>query len=161
MALHKIEGTFQPVRHGGLVEPEAHGDLAAKPPPGWMTSAQRELWAECLLDAPRDLLRRIDWAVFANYIELVDRHAILIRAQQKLNQDLALPFLIKTSSGIAVSPYLRAINQCVLLMTRLQGEMGFTPIARARFARVETEPDEIDAGWDVLRKLRIIDGGKR
>ena len=168
IALHKLEGTYQPSRHKGRAgrEPVADGDLDQKPAPSWLTPSQRELWTEVLLDAPRALLRRIDWAVFANYIEVLDRHAQLIQAQQQLNRGQAMPYLVKGPNGFAVlSPYLRAINHCVLLMARLQSEMGFTPAARARFAVInagEDDPgEESGTGWDSLRKLRIIDGGKK
>jgi phage terminase small subunit len=32
---------------------------------------------------------------------------------------------------VTISPYVRIMNHCVLLMTKLQSEMGFTPSARA------------------------------
>ena len=162
--LHKIEGTARPHRHDvRRAEPEVEGDLAHKPAPDWLTDAQRQLWSDFLLDAPRDVLKRIDWAVFANYIEVVDRHARLIRAQQKLDQGTEMPFLVKAKHGPMLSPYLRAINHCVLLMIRMQGEMGFTPAARARLVTgsPESEDDEASDGWDVLRTLRVVQGGKK
>jgi P27 family predicted phage terminase small subunit len=162
--LHKIEGTARPHRHDiRMAEPQAEGDLAHKPAPEWLTDSQRELWADLLLDAPRDLLKRIDWSVFANYIEVVDRHARLVQAQQKLDQDQSLPFLVKSKHGPMLSPYLRAINHCVLLMIRMQGEMGFTPAARARLvtAPPEREGDDAANPWNVLRSLRVVQGGKK
>jgi P27 family predicted phage terminase small subunit len=159
--LHKIEGTFQPVRHGAAAtDLEAPGQLAERAPPRWMTRAQKKLWKEVLLDAPHEILRRIDWALFANYIELVDRHARAVLAQRQLDQSV-LPFLVRGKNGLEASPYLRVINQCVMLMTRLQTEMGFTPVARARFRNGQTELDEDDAGWARLGRLRVVDGGKK
>jgi phage terminase small subunit len=48
------------------------------------------------------------------------------------------------------------------LLSRLQSEMGFTPAARVRLATPmrDDEADDFGTGWDTLRKLRVIDGGK-
>lgn len=159
--LHKIEGTFQPSRHAERsIESKTEGDLALKSVPEWLSESQRALWADILLDAPKEVLRRIDWVLFCNYIELVDRHAHLVQAQRRLNEGEPWPFLIKGQHGLALSPYLRAINHCVLLMTRLQGEMGFTPASRAGLVVPWPDEDDIDPGWDELRSLRVFDGGK-
>lgn len=161
-ALLKLQGTLRPY-HASRADPEAPGDLAHKPAPEWMTAAQRDLWAEILLDAPADLLRRIDWVVFANYIEIVDRHAKAVLAQRKLDEGQALPFLVKRKDGPAISPYLRVINHCVLIMRNLQGEMGFTPQARSRFKLSDHKEPDADAGtgWELLRSLRVVEGGRK
>ena len=165
LALHRIEGTFRPERHNARAEAEPHapGNLKDKPPPEWMTPAQRELWTEALLDAPLGVLRRIDWAVFANYIEVVDRHAQCIRAQQTLDRGKPVPFLLKGAGGYTLSPYFRAVNSLSLIMLKLQTELGFTPLSRARFQ--QREPDTVappDAsGWDNFTRLRVVQGGKR
>jgi P27 family predicted phage terminase small subunit len=160
--LHKLEGTTRSY-HAARADPEAVGDLAHKPAPEWMTAAQRDLWAEILLDAPRELLRRIDWVVFANYIEVVDRHAKAVQAQRKLDEGQALPFLVKRKDGPAISPYIRVINHCVLIMRNLQGEMGFTPQARSRFKMSDNrQPNEDEGtGWELLRSLRVVEGGRK
>ena len=159
--VHQVEGTWQPSRHGAAPgELGAPGELSGKRPPAWMNDAQRKLWHEVLRDAPPGLLRRVDWALLANYIELLNRHAQAVEAQRQLDRSQPLPFLVKGKDGPALSPYLRIINHCVLLMTRLQGEMGFTPVARARFRDRESEPDEEDVGWASLGRLRVVPGGK-
>jgi hypothetical protein len=117
--LHKIEGTYQPVRHAGRGDRlEAPGELSGKRPPIWMDDAQRKLWREVLADAPRGVLRRIDAVLFANYIELLDRYRRLVAAQRQLDRAQPMPFLVKGHDGVAVSPYLRPLNHCVLLLTR-------------------------------------------
>jgi P27 family predicted phage terminase small subunit len=130
--LHKIEGTYQPVRHASRGDQlDAPGELSGKRPPGWMNQAQRKLWRELLTDAPAGVLRRIDAALLANYCELRDRYRQLVEAQRQLDRAQPMPFLVKSPTGAALSPYLRAINHCVLLLTRLAAEMGFTLAARA------------------------------
>jgi phage terminase small subunit len=127
LALHKIDGTARKHRHGNLREPDAPGALTARMAPAWLTDDQRALWADVLADAPRDLLRRIDASLFANYIELMDRHAKAVVAQRALDHGAKLPFLANGKKGVMISPYIRIINHCVILMARLQSEMGFTP----------------------------------
>lgn len=164
-ALHRIEGTFRADQHAARVdaEPHAPGDLRDKPPPDWLTPSQRELWTETLLDAPANVLRRIDWGLFANYIEILERHAQLVRAQQQLDRGKPLPYLMKTKGGFVLSPYVRAINHCSLIMVRLQTELGFTPVARARFQYRDPEPAVAppnSSGWDSFARLRVVKGGK-
>ena len=72
-----------------------------------------------------------------------------------------MPFLVKGSAGPVISPYLRACNQCLVLLARYAAELGFSPAARASLGRPADDdrgdgPDE----WAALRKLRLIDGGK-
>ena len=127
-------------RGAPLREPEAEGNLDFKPPPEWLTPAQRDFWCETLLDAPRDLLKRIDWAMFAEYVQTWDRYVTAVLAQRKLDADAPLPFLVKGSNGPVTSPYLRQMNHCIVLLTRLQVEMGFTPVARTRFGAIDAGP---------------------
>lgn len=159
VALLKIQGTFHPSRLPAG-EPQAVGDLATRPPPEWMTASMRDFWTETLVDAPKDILRRIDWALFAGYVETWDRYTRLVRAQQRLDAGLDLPFLVKTNSGPTISPYLRQMDRCLLLLARYSGEMGFTPAGRARLAVAKAQ-DEDDAGdWAALRRLRVVEGGR-
>lgn len=161
LALLKIQGTFQPVRHGHIAEPQAEGDLATRPPPEWMTASMRDFWTETLVDAPKDILRRIDWSLFCGFVEVWDRYVRLVRAQQRLDAGLDLPFLVKTNSGPTISPYLRQMDRCLLLLARYGGEMGFTPAGRARLAVAKAQ-DEDDAAndWAALRRLRVVEGGR-
>jgi P27 family predicted phage terminase small subunit len=160
--LHKIEGTYQPVRHASRGDQlEAPGELSGKRPPAWMNEAQRKLWRELLTDAPLGVLRRIDAALLGNYVELLDRYRRLVEAQRQLDLAQPMPFLVKSPAGATLSPYLRAINHCVLLLTRLAGEMGFTPAARAGLPVPGAAESADDDGWNMLgRRLHVIDGGK-
>jgi hypothetical protein len=54
----------------------------------------------------------------------------------------------------------RAINHCVLLLTRLASEMGFTPAARAGLPVPGAAESADDDGWNMLGRLRVIDGRK-
>jgi phage terminase small subunit len=159
--LHKIEGTYQPSRHAGRADPlAAPGDRKGKRPPSRMDEAQRKLWHEVLADAPPGVLRRIDAVLFANYVELLDRYRRLLAAQRQLDRAQPMPFLVKAKDGVVVSPYLRPLNHCIFLLTRLAGEMGFTPVSRVRLPAGIPAAEEVDDGWASFGRLRLIDGGK-
>lgn len=153
-----MQGTFHPSRHAGReVEAEAPGDLATRPPPEWMTATQREFWTETLVDAPQGILRRADWPLFAAYCEVWDRYTRLVQAQQRLDAGLDLPFLVKGSAGPVISPYLRACNQCLVLLVRYAAELGFSPAARAQLGRPADDREDDGADeWAALRKLRLV-----
>ncbi len=160
--VHKLEGTYQPCRHAKrLAEPEAEGELETMPAPEWLTDRQQQYWTEFLVDAPKGILRRIDWGIYAAYVQTWDRYVKAVTAQQKLDDHQALPFLLKSKSGLTLSPYMRVQNHCIAILLRLAAELGFSPAARAHLAQPINEPDdETGSGWEVLRQLRVIPGGK-
>lgn len=127
--IHRLEGTYRPDRHSERAEPVAAGLLAQMQPPAWMTERQREIWGEIIADAPYGILRRIDRQLLVNYVELVARHERAVIAQRQVDDAAETAALLSRNGGI--SPYLKIINHCVMLMAKLQTEMGFTPTARA------------------------------
>jgi P27 family predicted phage terminase small subunit len=162
VALHRLEGTYQRVRHAKrAAEPEAAGDLGELAPPQWLTERQRAIWADVIKRAPRGILRAIDRELVAAYCELVDRHQRAAEAQARLDAGEGLPLLIRGATGLQVSPYVRVMNSAVLLMVRLQSEMGFSPAGRAALGTPETAgaADSSDT-WSVLRRYPVVDGGK-
>jgi P27 family predicted phage terminase small subunit len=163
VSLHRLEGTFDASRHARrAAEPAAPGELAGMRPPEWMTKRQRVIWSSVLGRAPKGLLRAIDYEVFAQYIELVDRYERAIAAQAQLDaRNPEAPMLVKGSTGVVMSPYIRIIDRTVLLMARLQSELGFTPVGRARLGEPDKprEPTGSDS-WGVLRTFPVIQGGK-
>jgi phage terminase small subunit len=98
-----------------------------------MTERQREIWAGILADAPHGLLRRIDRQLLVNYVELVERHERAAIAQRQVDNAAGTAPLL---SRIGISPYLKIMNHCVMLMSKLQSELGFTPSARAALGRI-------------------------
>jgi phage terminase small subunit len=122
--LHRIEGTFRPDRHNKRVERAAKRGATAIV--NVATAA-----AFMARDFNRRAVRSITAHRLVNYVELVDRHERAAIAQTKLDAAGRAPLLSRSGAAVTVSPYIRIMNQCVLLMTKLQSEMGFTPSARA------------------------------
>src|SRR5215472_4646977 len=163
IGLHKLEGTYQRVRHARrAAEPEAPGDLGELAPQ-WLTERQSAIWTDVIKRAPRGILRAIDRELVAAYCELVDRHQRAAEAQARLDAGEGLPLLVRGASGLAPSPYLRILNQTTLLMLRLQNEFGFSPAGRAGLGQPAGPRDEAGADggpWSVLRRFPVIAGGK-
>jgi P27 family predicted phage terminase small subunit len=160
--LHRLEGTYQRVRHDKrAVEPAAPGDLAEIQPPAWLTERQREIWGDVVKRAPKGILKAIDRELVAAYVELVDRHQRAAEGQARIDSGEGLPLLVRGTSGLAPSPYLRIMDQATLLMVRLSSEFGFSPAARAGLGQPEgASPPDADGTWSVLRRFPVIDGGK-
>jgi P27 family predicted phage terminase small subunit len=161
--LHRLEGTYQSVRHARrAIEPAAEGDLGEIMPPKWLTERQRAIWRDVVKRAPRGILRAIDAELVGAYCELVDRHQRAAEAQARLDAGEGLPLVVRGASGLVPSPYLRIMNQATLLMVRLSSEFGFSPAGRAGLGRPERPPPPGEDGgtWSVLRRFPVIDGGK-
>lgn len=163
IALHKTEGTYVPSRHDKRAhEPVAHGNLRELPVPDWLTPAQKTFWRDVLKRAPENILRHIDRELLIEYVELHDRYKQAVLAQRQLDRGKELPFLAKTKTGIAISPYLRVMNHCIIIMRALKVEMGFTPVSRVRLATGSAPDEPLDpmTGWGLFHSLRVVKGGK-
>jgi phage terminase small subunit len=107
-----------------------------------MDKRQRRIWREVLADAPHELLGRIDKQLLTNYITVIAKYETAAIAQRKLDQTANLPLLVSGTDHEVISPYVGLMHNCVLLMTRPQGEMGFTPSARASLGATQLARDE-------------------
>jgi P27 family predicted phage terminase small subunit len=148
----KLQGDYRPYRHDKrAIEPTAPGELKDCQPPQWMSESQRALWHDILERAPLGLLAAIDLELFAAYVEVVDCYNAAVKTQNELRL---------FDAQCAVSPYRKVIKDCLLLMVRLQSEMGFTPAARARLGQPAEPPPlgkEADP-WALLRHLPVNNG---
>jgi phage terminase small subunit len=71
--------------------------------------------------------------------------------------------LVRGPAGITMSPYIRIIDRTLAALLRLQSELGFTPVSRARLGRPEEPlpaPGSADDRWAALRIFPVIRGGK-
>ena len=91
-----------------------------------------------------------DCRMFVNYIVLADSLETAVKAQNKVKQ-------LVDADG-KPSPYLRIIRQTVEVMTRLQAEMGFTPVARSRLGTplpsAPPEPQNAHQQFEVIEAKR-------
>jgi P27 family predicted phage terminase small subunit len=114
------------------------------------SDAQQAIWAYHVENAPAGLLKRVDAAILKTFVGALDRHDIAARKQQQLDQNSALPLLVKGPDGsIAISPYVLAMERAENTMLRCIRELGFSPAARANLRgnrplveEVEKDPDD-------------------
>ena len=163
-AMLKLQGSYRATRHARRqVEPRADGELADIAPPAWMTMSQKRHWRQILKDAPKGILRRADRRMFINYVVLTDRFETAARTQNQIDARTTTPLLARGAVGAVISPYIRIMDRCTLLMTQLGAELGFSPTARARLGRPEQQHPADDGGvWAELRRfprLPVIEGG--
>jgi P27 family predicted phage terminase small subunit len=138
--LHVVEGTLRTTRHRKRVngEPKPVGDLTK--PPAWFSPGQREVWANCLRHAPPGLLKAIDWSTVAAFCVACDIH------RQAVVQLNALgPQALTGPNEQLARLLIRIASQQAQMMLRLGGEMGFSPVSRARVTvDPRVAPNEFD-----------------
>jgi P27 family predicted phage terminase small subunit len=165
-ALHQLEGTYNPSRHGRkrASEPQPTGNLDE--PPDWLNDSQRDAWHYAIANAPAYLLKKLDREMLAIWCVHADNLRLAVTTQNRLNmRSPGLPLLIRTPAGTAASPYVDVIDKCSKNMFRAATELGFSPAARPRIrleddpltaASMPTAPDR----WGELKRFPVIDGGK-
>jgi P27 family predicted phage terminase small subunit len=163
--LLKIQGTFRKHRHANRPDGRPLGGTGVEiEPPSWLPPRLKAVWADIAARAPAGVLQAADREVFLCYVELVDRHQRAVLAQRALDRANKLPVLVKKPDGTAdISPYVRIIDRAVLLMVRLQTELGFTPSARAKISVGTASDGESDGetGWNLLRRrFDVLEGGR-
>ena len=157
-ALHHLEGTFHTGKHGRdrAFEPIAEGDL--RRPPAGLTIAQLVIWRYAIKHAPKGVLKQIDRDLLLIWVEARARWEAARDAQARLDQDAALPLLIRTPMGLVASPYNDILEKTARTMIRVAQDLGFSPAARPRLKIVEAMAEEpADNPW---ASLRLVPGGR-
>ena len=138
--LRVLDGSAGSAKHRKrvLAEPKAPGRLHE--PPDWLTDQQREGWRYAIEHAPPGLLKPIDRGVLVTWVVAEDAHR---QAATRLAEPGADGLLARTGNGTLVpSPLLGILNRQALIMLKAAGELGFSPVARARAAAdVARDPD--------------------
>lgn len=142
--LHLVDGSD---RHLGKVARQRMA-RAARPtsPVGAVPAAfnvdQRAVWERLVQDAPDGLLTGVDRDVLVNYV-------VLVAARDKalgLFNETGCQVLVRAADGhgTVTNPLMRELRRNTEAMRMLQGELGFTPSARARVTVVpKGEADEL------------------
>ena len=119
--------------------------LADTKAPWWLNARQKRIWKRTLENAPKGVLKRIDWEVFAEYCVMVDTFTLAQRKQNKLD--------LLDGAG-QPSSYLRIVRQTVELLTKLRAELGFSPVARVRLGTPAVKVEEADE-WGNLQRVPL------
>lgn len=132
--LHLIEGS---ARHLGAAarermsrEPVPSGPIGDAP--AAFTAEQRTIWARLTQEAPPGLLSGVDADLLVNYV-------VAVAARDKalgLFNETGCQVLVRAHDGhgTVTNPLMRELRRLAEGMRMMQGELGFTPSARARVA---------------------------
>jgi phage terminase small subunit len=130
--LKKMAGTFRPCRATGP-EPLAPGLI--EDPPVHFSARQREIWAETLANAPRQLWRKADLGMVTGYVVGLSLLETANAMQAKIDNGNERPLLIVGHNNVVMpSPYLRVIRFAAEMVARFGAELGMSPSARSALA---------------------------
>jgi hypothetical protein len=105
----------------------------------------------------------VDAGVLALWVCAEDRVRIAEMTQAALNlRSPDLPLLVRTPTGLKISPYVVIANQAAKTMSSAADRLGFSPVARPCIQIAPESPDERagDNPWSALRRFPVISGGK-
>ena len=156
-ALHRLQGTYNPTRHGRdrQFEPIAEGDLY-KAPPG-LTPTQQAVWRYAIAHAPKSVLKKIDRDMLLIWVEARDRWNTAREMQAQLNRDTTLKLLVRGPMGLVPSPYNDILDKTAKVMMRVAQDLGFSPAARPRLGTAPPPPaNDPDNPWS--GPLRLLPG---
>ena len=143
--LKKIAGTWRPCRAPAGPESLAPGLIQG--PPAHFSARQREIWAETLANAPRQLWRKADVGMLEGYVvgrSLLETANI---EQAKIDAGNQRPLMVLGDRGTLIpSPYLRVIRLASEMIARFGAELGMSPSARSTMS-IDENPPEPDQGW--------------
>ena len=149
--LKKIAGTWRRDRTPSGPEPLAPSVIQG--PPAHFSARQREIWAETLANAPRQLWRKADVGMLEGYVvgrSLLETANI---EQAKIDAGNQRPLMVLGDRGTLIpSPYLRVIRLASEMIARFGAELGMSPSARSTMSVDETlaEPDQDWTSFDAL-----------
>jgi P27 family predicted phage terminase small subunit len=149
--LKKLAGTWRRCRAPAGREPLAPGLIQG--PPAHFSARQREIWAETLANAPRQLWRAADVGMLEGYV--VGRSLLETANIEQAKTDAAnqRPLMVLGDRGTLIpSPYLRVIRLASEMIARFGAELGMSPSARSTLSVDETlsEPDQDWTSFDAL-----------
>ena len=149
--LKKVAGTWRRDRAPAGPEPLAPGLIQA--PPAHFTTRQREIWAETLANAPRQLWRNADSGMLAGYVVGLSLLETANAMQAEIDKGNLRPLLIVGHNNVIMpSPYLRVIRLAAEMIARFGAELGMSPSARSTLSVDESlaEPDQDWTSFDAL-----------
>jgi phage terminase small subunit len=149
--LKKVAGTWRRDRTPSGPEPLAPGLIQG--PPAYFSARQREIWAETLANAPRQLWRRADAGMVAGYVVGLSLLETANAMQAQIDEGNMRPLLVVGHRGVTVpSPYLRVIRLASEMIARFGAELGMSPSARSTLSVDETlpQPDQDWTSFDAL-----------
>jgi hypothetical protein len=120
-------------------EPVPEGDLVRAP--AGLTKTQQAIWKYAIEHAPRGVLKMCDSEIMKSWVLAVDRRNELERILDEERGEI----------GWGLSPIHRNLDRLTLVLTRLSGEIGFSPASRPRLRTEVRNERDPDSPWAILR----------
>ena len=103
--------------------------------PRKFNAAQREVWDYALANAPKGLLKSMDFSVLQIWV------TAMVTYEEAMDKVFELGQVTQAPSGFLMSsPYLTNANKQAQLLLRAASDLGFTPASRSRIS-VEDQGD--------------------
>ncbi len=129
-------------------KPLLNNDPVDLRPPGWLTRRQKLLWRRAFDSAPAGLLTAMDAGLLTNWVIACDTHreacekmrgtGLIVKTRivevVKTKKDGSSTREQKGGQPVQ-NPYLPIINRQAEIMIRAAGDLGFTPVGRARMTK--------------------------
>ena len=136
----RLHNTFRRDRHTPKVK-ALPSQTALKDPPEYLGEAERKRWQFAIDHAPRGLLLAIDRDLLAAWCVQATLHEQAVVAMQ------GEPLVIETESTTKPNPKLAVQHEAARMLLRLEAQLGFSPISRARL-RIDQSPETPEmAAW--------------
>jgi P27 family predicted phage terminase small subunit len=100
------------------------------PVPEHFNEEQVRIWSHLMTHAPAGILKRIDTGLLSCLVFSIWLHQRAIAALNDSN--LLVPASAADGAPLVQNPWLQILNKQAMLILRLSGEFGFSPISRAR-----------------------------
>lgn len=139
----KIRGVHSSARSlvGGRRRIPIDGKQLSSEPPKGISGEAQELWAGILENAPRGLLGVLDVGIFERYCRTYAQWRKIMKVVEHSSP------VAETETGAKPSPEFQAAMALSGELIKLEKELGFTPLARARLPAAE-EPKKNEDKFD-------------
>ena len=138
------------VNNGKLLRRE-HRERAAREPQGtpglrepasYLNAEQLAIWRRIEADSPPGLLQRTDSDLVESYVMLLSARNAAARGFNDSAQ-IMIPSVGRRGT-VVLNPFLKQLRNLTSDLRLLQGDLGFTPLARGRVAPGMPKPTEPD-----------------
>jgi hypothetical protein len=142
----RLRGTFRPDRHGKRRVQPTMAPIGTAPP--WFTRETLTIWNSIVASAPPGHLKAADAVEVGALVVAIVAHR---RAALRLLELVDPPVELETR-----------VIRLVASITGIRRALALAPIERMRLAATGAPDDDEEpgTGWELLKSLRVIPGGK-
>jgi hypothetical protein len=143
----RLRRTFRPDRHGKRRVQPTMASIGTAPP--WFTGETLTIWNSIVASAPPGHLKAADAVEVGALVVAIMAHR---RAAIRLLEMVDPPVELESR-----------VIRLAASITGIRRALALAPIERMRLAATGApdEDEKTSTGWELLRSLRVVDGGER